>query len=625
MPRTKLLVSALALALAGATTAQAQTFSAVISFGDSISDAGQYASLGPYSFGAGSFTTNPDDVWVQIVAESFGLTSAPSMAGGTNYAWGGAPTSFSVPGVPLPLFCVPTSLPCKSAAQQIAAAGPVDPNALYTYFADANDIFNYVGYASLNYITSAQAQAYTAASAMNQVKQIAGLQAAGAKTIVVLNLPDIGRAPNFTNTALFPSQASPAAAAALSGLTFVNNTTLNAGLATLADGIVPINVYALFNELLADPSAYGITNTTGTACNLLLTGGSSLFCTPAAYRTPDANETYLFADGVHPSGVAHRMLASIVVATLEAPGQVSMAGELPLQLYDNHSSVINDQIFGMSSKPRSPGESNLYGSVDYTQTSFNASGNTGALDSDLFSATFGADVRYSDTISLGAAISVGNSNADNGGASIGGTEVLVSAYGVAHFGSGYLDAIVSGGSNNLEIDRSIVLGTATRVESGSTSASHTAFALGAGFSFGSETFSHGPFVSWTWQEVSVDGYSEDGLDSTSMYFSEFSRNSSVARAGYQLSADAGGWRPFGRVAFAKDNDASATAVQAGSNTLNGHFTLDGFQAPSDWTEADVGVNYTLDEGTSLSLTYRGRFSDDTQDVNSINFGARWEF
>jgi outer membrane lipase/esterase len=487
MPRTKLLVSALALALAGATTAQAQTFSAVISFGDSISDAGQYASLGPYSFGAGSFTTNPDDVWVQLVAEAFGLSSTPSMAGGSNYAWGGAPTSFSVPGVPVPLFCVPTSLPCQSAEQQIAAAGPVDPNALYTYFADANDIFNYVGYVGAGYISSAQAQAYTGASAMNQVRQIAGLQAAGAKTIVVLNLPDIGLAPNFTNAVLFPGQATPANSAALSGLSFINNTTLNAGIATLADGIVPINVYAMFNEILADPSSYGFTNTNSTACDLALSGGSSLFCTPAAYRSPDANETYVFADGVHPSGATHRMLASVVVSTLKAPGQVSMAGELPLQLYDDHSNVINKQIFGMTSRPGSAGESNVYGALQYSQTEFNASGTTNALDSDLFAATFGADVRYSDALSLGAAVSVGNSDADNGGSSIGATGVLVSAYGIGHFGSGgYVNAILSGGSNNLSIDRRIVLGPTTRVESGSTNATHTAAELGGGFNFGSD-------------------------------------------------------------------------------------------------------------------------------------------
>ena len=460
----------------------------MISFGDSLTDSGQYASLGPYSFGAGSFTTNPDDVWVQLVAESFGLSADPSMAGGTNYAWGGAPTSFGVPGVSLPLFCVPTSLPCRSVAQQIADAGPIDPNALYTYWAGANDIFNYVGYVGAGYINSTQAQAFTGATAMNEVGQLAGLQAAGARVIVVMNLPDIGRTPNFTNAALFPGQATPANAAALSALTFVHNTTLNAGIASLGDGIVPINIYALINEVLADPGAYGITNVTSTACDLTLSGGSSLFCTPAAYRTPDANETYLFADGVHPSGAAHKMLANVVVATLTAPGQVSMAGELPLQVYDDHSSVINDQIFAMNSAPRSPGESNLYGRVQYSQTDFKASGTTNSMDSDLFSATFGGDVRYSDNFSVGAAVTVGSSDGDTGGASIGGTEVLASAYGIGHFGAGYVDAILSYGSNSLSIDRSIVIGAATRIENGSTNASHAAAELGAGFTFGSDAF-----------------------------------------------------------------------------------------------------------------------------------------
>ena len=139
MPRTKHLVSAVALALAGISSAQAQEFSAVISFGDSLSDAGQYAALPPpYYFGAqGSFTTNPDDVWTQVLASSFGLSQTASLAGGTNYAWGGAPTSFSIPPIPLPLTCIPASLPCRSVAQQIggylaSTGGAADPNALYT-------------------------------------------------------------------------------------------------------------------------------------------------------------------------------------------------------------------------------------------------------------------------------------------------------------------------------------------------------------------------------------------------------------------------------------------------------------------------------------------------------------
>jgi len=446
------------------------------------------------------------------------------------------------------------------------------------------------------------------------------LQNAGARTIVVFNLPDLG---------LIPGTVGTANQAGASGLSFVYNSTFNGGLATLADGIVPINVFGLVNELVADPSAYGLTNVTQAACGPNV-GTSSVLCGPVGSGLPysyaaGTNETYLFADNLHPTGGTHAKLANVVLATLTAPGQVSMAGEVPLQMYDDHSNVINNQIFGMDSAPRAPGESNLYGSIGYSQTDFKASGTTNQMDSDLFVATFGGDVRYSDSISVGAAVSVGNSNGNTHGASVGGTGVLASVYGVGHFGSGYVDAILSYGSNNLSIDRSIVLGPTTRVESGSTNASHAAFEMGAGLTFGSDAFKHGPFLSWTWQQVSVDGYAEDALDSTAMYFNEFERVSSVGRIGYQAGGDSGNLRPFGRVAMAYENSDGVTAVQAGSNTLNGHFTLDGFQPASDWAEADLGVNYMLNDSTSLTLAYQGRFSDDTQDVNSINFGARWEF
>ena len=146
-----------------------------------------------------------------------------------------------------------------------------------------------------------------------------------------------------------PAFRGTANQASVSGLVFVYNDQLNTRLATLADGIIPINAYQLIGEVIADPASYGFTNVTGTACNIaVLPNNSSLFCSPATYVTPGANETYLFADGVHPSGAAHRMLARVVQATIQAPGQVSMAGELPLQVYDNHSNVINNQIFHMA-------------------------------------------------------------------------------------------------------------------------------------------------------------------------------------------------------------------------------------------------------------------------------------
>jgi outer membrane lipase/esterase len=620
MLRTKHLVSAVALALAGMGTAQAQEFSAVISFGDSLSDAGQYTVL--ISPGAGSFTTNPDDVWTQVLASSFGLSQTASLSGGTDYAYGGAPTSFSVATVPFPLQCVPASLPCKSVAQQIqthlvANGGHADSDALYTYWAGANDLFNYLGAAGLGAITGAQAQAFTGASAVTAVGEIGALQAAGADHIVVLNLPDIGMTPAFRNTA---NQAS------VSGLVFVYNDQLNTRLATLADGIIPINAYGLIGEVIADPASYGFTNVTGTACNIgVLPNNSSLFCSPATYVAPGANETYLFADGVHPSGAAHRMLARVVQATIQAPGQVSMAGELPLQVYENHSNVINNQVFNMNRVARNKGEGNVFGTITYGRADYDATVNTAAFESNVASATLGADVRYTDNISVGAVVTFGGVRGDSHASDIDGKEVLASIYGVANWGSGYVSAALSGGSMALDIDRAIDFGASTRTEQGDTSAEHLAFEMVGGFAWGNDDFRHGPFLSVVNQRIKVRDYKEDSLDSTSMWFSGFTRRSMVTRLGYQAEGSFGSVHPYGRVAWARDTEEHGQDVQAGSNTMNGHFTFPGYIPSERWFEGELGLGWNMNEDTELSFSWRGHFNDEGQDINALSFGFRTYF
>src|SRR5688572_10524386 len=109
MPRFHRLAGAVVLALA-ATGAHAQEFTGIVSFGDSLTDGGNYA---PFIPGANSFTTNPDPVWTEVLASMLGLTQTPFTAGGTNYAWGGAPTS-------APFVCVPVTLPCRNVALQLS-------------------------------------------------------------------------------------------------------------------------------------------------------------------------------------------------------------------------------------------------------------------------------------------------------------------------------------------------------------------------------------------------------------------------------------------------------------------------------------------------------------------------
>jgi outer membrane lipase/esterase len=619
MPRTKKLVSALALALAGIGCAQAQEFTGVISFGDSLSDAGNYT---PFIPGAGSFTTNPDDVWTQVLASAWGFTQTPYTAGGTNYAWGGAPTSFTVTGVPFALSCVPNTLPCQSVAQQIttyltSTGGEADPNALYTYWAGANDIFNYLQAASLGFISSTQAQTFTGASALTAVGEIGALQAAGANYIVVLNIPDIGKAPAFATS---PSSTS------VSGLVVTYNETLNAGLASLDDGIIPVNAFGLVNEVMADPGTYGFSNVTSTACNIaVLPGNSSLFCSPATYVSADANETFLFADGVHPTGAAHAMLAQVVQATIQAPGQVAMAAEVPLALYETQSNLVNRNIFVTNGRDRAVGDATVYGRLQYARNDFDASTNTGAFDSNMASASLGADVRWTDNVSVGGAISFGGTRGDGFRSKIDAKEVLATGYGVLHAGIGYLDLLLSAGASALDIDRVIPIGIAERRENGDTSARHLAAEIGGGLTFGNENFRHGPYASVEWQQVHVRDYEEDSLDSTAMWFGDIERESTIGRIGYRAEGDSGSMRFWGRLAYAKQDETDPTTVTAGSNTMNGHFTMFGFTPSEDWVEAELGLGWQLSDRTNMGVSYRSRLSDDYQDYDALAVDFRMDF
>ena len=621
MPRTKLLVSALALALAGTGTAQAQDFTAVISFGDSLTDAGNVALVdgNPFTPPGSSFTTNPDSVYAELVAQAFGFSGTNSLSGGTNYAFGGACVRANSVTFTCGLSPGSFSLTSQLTGYLAANNGVADPNALYTMWGGANDIFTYAGLVGGGIITPTQAQQLTGLSALTMSGLVGTLQNAGANTIVVFNLPDLGST---------PYAAAIGQQTAFRGLTFAYNSTLNDAIGQLGDGIIPINTFALFNEVLADPAAFGFTNTTGTACGTL---SGSLACGPAGDPTyfyhwaAGTDTSFLFADGVHPTGGAHRLLANVVLATIEAPGQVSMAGELPLQVYNNHANFVNTNIFASARDGRSKGESTVYGQIQYGRHDFDATTNTAPFDSNVVTVTLGADVRASDNFTFGGAVSFGGTRGDSYGSDIDAKEVLASVFGVAHWGMGYISLMATGGTGSLDIERSIDFIASTRTEHGDTNERHFAGELAGGLAFGGDNLRHGPFLSWTQQRVQVQGYEEDSLDSTAMWFDGFTRNSSVGRIGYQIQGHAGSFRPFGHVAYAKEHEDDVVLVQAGSNTLNGHFTLPGYYSAEDWIEAEAGFGWALNDSTELTASYRGRFNDDFEDYNALTLGFRKEF
>src|SRR5450755_4393034 len=273
MKRT-LLTTALAAAMGLATGTASAQFNQFYFLGDSLTDAGVYGAR---------FTVNPGLVWAQDLGARYGLTVTPSTQGGVDYAQGGARVT-----QPSPL--IPAGAPQRSLSVQIDellhATPALNPNAVYTVWIGANDIFVNVSAAGAGLISGAQVQANIVTAANDTLTQIARLRDAGAKRVMVFNLPDIGKTPLGLSSPTAP----------FSALTGLFNSTLEAGLTAHKVDIIPINVLGLFNEIIANPAPFGQTNVTTQA----FTTASSLNCTLATLVAPNAAQTYAFADGVHP-------------------------------------------------------------------------------------------------------------------------------------------------------------------------------------------------------------------------------------------------------------------------------------------------------------------------------------
>ena len=605
------------LVLAG--SAWAQSFNDFFVFGASLSDAGNIAQQLELPAGS-SFTTNPDPLAVEIIAQTFGASGRHSLADGPNYAWSGA--------------CVRPEGPCLNPVPTITEqidqhlssrpGGRADPDALYFIWAGLNDINDAL------ILDSANAQTHTLAAATAHVAQIRRLQEAGARYIVVPNLPDLSVIP-------FAANLPPAARAALTALSTAYNEVVYTGLRARVGGVIPINILALTEEIFESSQTYGFTNVRETACPLNanpLTDRSpvSLVCGPESSGypktyAPGANQRYLFADDKHPSGAAHAIIASLVTSTLAAPVQFSLAGEAGVDVAGIHSIAVSKERMADLALDRPVGSWRLYVIADIGRHELDVLPHLGKTQANKQVLTLGANRRARADLHWGAALSLARHDNDISGANLNSTVVLGSLHGTWRIGGLHLSGALSGGRTSVDIERLIRLGPARRLERGSTSAAQFGAELDMGWLFGEpEALQHGPFLGLAWSNQKVKGYRESGRSSTSMNFSGFERDSLIARGGYQLTWLVGGSvRPYVRVTYERELKDDPILVTAGSNTMPGRFTLPGFTPPRQSVSTGLGLTAKLTERASVLAGYIGRFGDGSRQDHQLSLMMRIAF
>jgi phospholipase/lecithinase/hemolysin len=289
----------------------------VVTFGDSLSDAGTYAPIASKVDG-GRFTTNPGQVWVQDIAQYYSgsldaaytisLSHALSPNGGYDYAEGGAtvatPASDNnfltdlIGDVEMPV--------TQQVTSYLQAHGSFNANQLVLVWAGANDVLR------AGTPPDATATVQDAATALAHV--VGQIVQDGATHVVVLNLPAIGNSPKGI--------AKTDGGANLNQLSQLFNSTLDAQMqATGVSGkVLEIDTYTWLNNVLANYGSYGFTvSNTAQACDPNTTlDDSALMCSPLTYVALNADQTYMFADDLHLTTHMHTLLAQYVEQQLEA-------------------------------------------------------------------------------------------------------------------------------------------------------------------------------------------------------------------------------------------------------------------------------------------------------------------
>ena len=273
----------------------------VVTFGDSLSDNGNLYAVTSGARPASPYNkrfTNGKTFAEYLNGDMLGF-GATDPTKNINYAFGGARTDSNsvtlnsgIPGTQ------------DQVNAYLGAGGAFGSKTLVTWLAGANNLFQVLSLPSPSPTDIATAIGSASADAARQFQQ---LSTAGARTIVVYNLPDLGLSPDSLNK-------GPATAAAATGVSNAFNaslaaTTKAAAGAAPATNFIQIDLTGFLRAVAAAPAAFGLDNVTMTC----LVG-----TTPCA--SPDK---YLFWDGVHPTDVGHQRLATYTFMHLYAASLAS--------------------------------------------------------------------------------------------------------------------------------------------------------------------------------------------------------------------------------------------------------------------------------------------------------------
>ncbi|MEZ7211575.1 autotransporter domain-containing protein [Pantoea ananatis] len=619
-------VSLVALATVSALTTSlpAMAWDSLTVFGDSLSDTGN---VGRFTYNS---ATNP--LYDEILARQAGLTLQPSSQGGSNYAAGGA--------VAVPAINSQFNTQDQVARYLASTNGRADPNGLYIHWIGGNDLAAAVALPPL-------ATTLIDNSAGAAVSQVKALLNAGAGTVIVPTVPNVGATPALIEAILQPFSAAAVSAAfqsldaaatpnsaarqqaiqaafnqaagQLSGVPAVRdllaqqlfaawqqlsaqaaaltaryNQLEENALANTQGNIVRVDINGLFSEVIDNPAVYGLSNTAGMACP---PGTSSVDCTSSTAGF-SSQQNYLFADRLHPSPAVHAIIADYIQSILDAPAQVAVLTQAPLAMLHDMHNTLDGHLQQQRKQPIEAGQFTVFGGYA-GQHARNKNNVFNDGDTDTANLSVGIGYQLSESWQAGALLSTASQRqhpSDRYDYRLRGNMVALWSQ-LQLMDRLWLNADVHYADLDYDaIERRITLGPATRTEQGSSGGKLMGLRVQTGWDLPlGEVVTTGPVASYALDYVQADAYQERGDSSSAMRFSDQTRHAQIGAAGWRIDTKGLWINPWAQVSYNHQFGDTDSAVSAGLKSTRTTFRRTSAGQDKDWVDMAVGANVPLGE------------------------------
>lgn len=505
--RNTILASAI-VAASLSLSVSASPYSDYYAFGDSLFDNGQFGVRFTNRVGPNYYTSEFGPVSPSLVAEGLKLTEgAPSNQEGTNYAVGdnrslqtlqsvNAATTYEAPALGGTTF--------NSLFYDLDRTGrSLERKALYVLDGGGNDFLNFLildeedaGVAATNLVTAAKA-----------------LQGRGAKYVVIANMPNLGLAP---------------AGVPLAGFVTPLIESLNDQLRqqVASSNILIFDWFTMFNEVTANPAAYGIASTSETVSTSCFEGDENTCPDGDANARIDGSnpnpDAFLFDDGVHPTTIGQQLTADYMLSVLKAPGELSLLSEMGLDDMKAHwrgaQPVMRSNRWNSSTPV---GGYTVWGGANGHEnerdTDYNDTGTNEITQYNL-----GINYRFSETFYLGAMVSRADNELDfdTSDSNYEMESLDFSLLSGFRSDSWFFEGMLS--YSDLDYDdlrREFDLGPLLkRTEKGDTNGEALGITVNAGYNLinADKSYRVGPMLGYDFVRVEVDKYTEKGETATAL-------------------------------------------------------------------------------------------------------------